>query len=100
MWLASLTWLLSRGYSYWLSSSSGTCLVVTLVILIEHGLVSCRGNLGVFWGDSLVLHVTLSHGYRYWFALLVPVYWVRKLGDLLTYDDCLCSSGRHHALSE
>ena len=74
---------------------------ITLGILIEHGLVSCQGNLGVFWGDSLVLHVTLSHGYRYRFALLVPIlYWVRKLGDLLTYDDCLCSSGRHHALSE
>ena len=73
---------------------------MTLVILIEHGLVSCRGNLGVFWGDSLVLHVTLSHGYFYRFALLVPVYWVRKLGDLFTHDDYLCSSGRHHALSE
>ena len=74
---------------------------MTLVILIEHGLVSCRGNLGVFWGDSLVLHVTLSHGYFYRFALLMPVYWVGKLGDLFTHDDSLCSnSGRHHVLYE
>ena len=76
------------------------CLVMTLGILIEHGLVFCKGNIGVVWGDSLVLHETLSHGYLYRFALLVPVSWVRKLGDLFTHDDYLCSSGRHHALSE
>jgi hypothetical protein len=76
------------------------CLVMTLGILIEHGLVFCKGNIGVVWGDSLVLHETLSHGYLYRFALSVPVYWVRKLGDLFTYDDYLCSSGRHHSLSE
>ena len=69
-------------------------------ILLKHGLVSCKGNLGVFLDDSLVKHEMLSHGYLYRFALLVPVSWVRKLGDLLTYDDYLCSSGRHHALSE
>jgi hypothetical protein len=71
-----------------------------LGVLIEHGLVSCKGNLGVFWDDSRVIHETLSHGYFYRFALLVPVSWVRKLGDLFTHDDYLCSSGRHHALSE
>jgi hypothetical protein len=30
----------------WLSSSSGACLVITLGILIERGLVSCEGDLG------------------------------------------------------
>ena len=69
-------------------------------ILIKHGLVSCKGNLGVFWDDSLMIHEALSHGYLYRFDLLVPVYWVCKLGDLFTHDDYLCSSGRHHALSE
>ena len=70
-------------------------------ILIEHELVSCEGDLGVLWGDSLVLPETLTHGgYLYRFALSVPVCWVRKLGVFFTYDDYLCSSGRHHALTE
>ena len=69
-------------------------------ILLKHGLVSCKGNLGVFLDDSLVIHEMLSHGYLHWFALLVPVSWVCKLGDLFTHDDYLCSSGRHHVLSE
>ena len=71
-----------------------------MCILLKHGLVSWKGNIGVFWDDSFVIHETLSHGYLYRFALLMPVYWVRKLGDLFTHDDYLCSSERHHALSE
>ena len=48
----------------------------------------------------LVLHEILSHGYLYLFALLMPVVWIRELCVLFTYDDCLCISGRHHALPE
>ena len=70
-------------------------------ILIEHGLVSCEGDLGAFWVGSLVLHEMLSHGYLDWFVLSTPVVgWVRKLGVLFTYDDYLCISGRHHAFPE
>ena len=59
-------------------------MVITLTILIEHGLVSCEGDLGVFRGGSLVIHVTLTHGgYLYRFVLSVPVVWVRKLGVFL-----------------
>ena len=76
-------------------------MVITLSILIEHGLVSCEGDLGVFRGGSLVIHETLTHGgYLYRFVLSVPVVWVSKLGVLFTYDDYLCISGRHHAFPE
>ena len=48
-----------------------------------------------------VLYETLSHGYPDRFALSTPVVcWVRRLGVLFTYDDCLCISGRHHAFPE
>ena len=64
-------------------------------------MVSCEGDSGAFWVGSLVLHEMLSHGYLDWFVLSTPVVgWVRKLGVLFTYDDYLCISGRHHALSE
>jgi hypothetical protein len=33
-------------------------------------------------------------------SLSVVVVWDRKLNVLFTYDDYLCSSGGHHALSE